>query len=90
METLLETMTIPIQNQDHEIISNKQLKKINELLSEANTNLTDIETEHRDDIETSKLATFRTTLTNIKSKTSTHVLVNLASSLRGRIYTKSS
>ena len=56
-------------------------------MSEANTNLLDIEAEHRDDIKTSELATFRTTLTNIKSKASTHLLANLESGLRGRIYT---
>ena len=87
IEVLLGTMTTPVQNQDQEIVRTEQIKKINELMSEANTNLMNIEAEHRDDIETSELATFRTALTIIKGKASTHNLANLKSGLQGRIYT---
>ena len=80
-------MTTPVQNKNQEIERTEQIEKINELTSEANTNLIDNEAEHGNDIEATELATFRTTLTNIEGKTSTHLLANLKSVLQGRIYT---
>ena len=46
IEVLLETMTTPVQDKNQEIDRTAQIEKINELKSEANTNLIDIEAEH--------------------------------------------
>ena len=63
METLLGRITIPIQNLAQEMECTEYIKRINEMDFESNSNLLDIESEHKNNIEATELATFKASLT---------------------------
>ena len=70
IEVLLERMTAPVQNLTQSFEYTDTINRINGLTFEENTSMLDIKAEHGSDIDTSKLADFRTSLTNIESRTS--------------------
>ena len=64
-------MTSPIQSPIQEHIYGKYIKKIQELTLQPNTDLLDIEANHRKDIPLTELEIFKTFLYNIEHETST-------------------
>ena len=63
-------MTPPVQNLTQEFEYNGYIKRINEQTFEANTNFLDIKAEHGNDVDATKLAAFRTSITNIERRAS--------------------
>ena len=70
-KVLLGTATTPVQNRAQEFVHSEYIEIINDLTFKATTSLLEIEAKHRNDIDATELATFRTSLTNIEHKTST-------------------
>ena len=71
METLLGWITMPIQNLAQHMECTDYIKRINELNLEVTSNLLDIESEYKDDIDSTELAAFKASMANIESRTST-------------------
>ena len=62
-------MTTPVQSPTQEFMYDGYIKSINNMTLEANPDLLDIETDYKNDIDTTELEDFRTSLYTIKRKT---------------------
>ena len=73
IEVLLGNMPARVQNLAQEMEHTDYIKRINDMTFEANNNLLYIEAEHMDHIKATELAVFRTSITNVEDKMSTHI-----------------
>ena len=64
-------MAVPVQSSSQEIAYEGHIKRIRELILEANTDLLDITTDHEGNINATELENFKAALQGIKRKTST-------------------
>ena len=64
-------MTTPVQDLAQELEYTVHINRINDLTLKANANFLDIAIEHKDDIDITELDGFRTSMTNMKHRTST-------------------
>ena len=71
METLLGRITLLVQDLAQHIEYTDYIKRINELYFEATSSLLTIGSEQRNDIEPTELTTFKSSMANIETKTST-------------------
>ena len=67
----LTEITSPVQNPIQEHIHREYIKRIQELTQQANTDISDIEANHRKDIFSTELKTLKTSLHHIEHETST-------------------
>ena len=67
-EVLLATMITPVQTIAHKLKHTKNIKRINDLTHEANTDFRDIKAKYRDDIDATELEDFRILLTIIQDE----------------------
>ena len=70
-ELLLAAMTTPVQDLAQELEYTVHINRINDLTLETNADFLDIAIEHKDDIDITELDDFRTSMTNMKHRTST-------------------
>ena len=67
-EVLLATMMAPVQTRAQELKHAENIKRINDLTHEANTDFRDIKAKHRDDIDATEFEDFRISLTIIQNE----------------------